>query len=205
MTRRGWSGMLIGAGVFLLGGCASVAPPPAGNACLAGLSQHQIAYTPVVVADPRSPGCVIDNAIRVSRIEAPLNHPAVMSCAMASRIDQFEREVVQPLAARDLGHRVAAIEHLGAYACRANTGHRGRLSEHAFGRAIDISGFRLSDGTVASVEHDWWRPGPYRNFLHHVAYNACNYFSVVLTPSSNRDHYNHFHFDIGPGRLCSGV
>ena len=42
-----------------------------------------------------------------------------------------------------------------------------------------------------------------RNFLHHVARNACRYFSVVLTPDSNRDHYNHFHLDIGPGRVCS--
>ena len=204
MTGRSASGMLMGAVMLLLAGCAG-ALAPSRSVCLATLDRHQIAYTPVTVTDPYSRACAIDNAVRVSRIEAPLNHPTVMSCAMASRIDQFEREVVQPLAARELGRRVAMIEHFGAYACRPNSSNRGRFSEHAFGRAIDISGFRLSDGSVASVEHDWWRPGPRRNFLRAVAHNACHYFSVVLTPSSNRDHYNHFHFDIGPGRSCPGV
>jgi hypothetical protein len=36
-----------------------------------------------------------------------------------------------------------------------------------------------------------------------VARAACGYFSVVLTPDSNADHFNHMHFDLGPDRLCS--
>jgi hypothetical protein len=110
---------------------------------------------------------------------------------------------VQKLAVADLGHYVVRIDHLGAYSCRANTGRRDRLSEHAYGLAIDISGFRLSDGTSVSVERDWSQPGPKRNFLHHLASAACGYFSVVLTPDSNADHFNHMHLDIGPDRLCS--
>ena len=191
--------------VLVLGGCAGRTQDSGARACLANLDRHRIAYTPVAVADPSNAQCIIDNAVRVSRIEARLNRAATMSCAMASRLDQFEREVVQPMAMRDLGRNVAEIEHLGSYACRANTGVRGRLSEHAYGRAFDIAAFRFTDGTVANIEIDWSRPGPYRNFLRHVARSACSYFSVVLTPDSNRDHYNHFHFDIGPGKLCSGV
>ncbi|HYC13481.1 MAG TPA: extensin family protein, partial [Stellaceae bacterium] len=34
------------------------------------------------------------------------------------------------------------------------------------------------------------------------ASRACDYFSVVLSPDSDRYHYNHLHFDIGPWRLC---
>src|SRR5215469_5087350 len=94
------------------------------------------------------------------------------------------------------------IDHLGAYSCRAVSGHD-KLSEHAYGLAIDISGFRLSDGTSVSVERDWARSGPKSTFLHHAARAACGYFSVVLTPDSNADHFNHFHLDLGPSRLCS--
>ena len=82
-------------------------------------------------------------------------------------------------------------------------GHASRLSQHALGLAIDIAGFRLSDGSTVSVEHDWAGPGPKRLFLRHLARRACQYFSVVLTPDSNADHYNHLHLDIGPERLCS--
>jgi hypothetical protein len=201
MSGRGWSTLTAGALALALAGCGGVAPRE--NACFAGLDRHRIAYTPVAVRGAGAPGCAVEAAVEVSRVAVPLSRPAVMSCVMASRLDQFEREAVQPLALRDLGRRVVEIEHLGAYACRANSSRHSQLSEHAFGRAIDISGFRFSDGSVALVQYDWARPGPYRRFLHDVARSACSYFSVVLTPNSNRDHFNHFHLDIGPGRVCS--
>ena len=141
--------------------------------------------------------------MKVSRIDVALNQPATMSCALAARIDDFERAVLQRVAVADLGKYVGRIDHLGAYSCRGTSNHTGRVSEHALGLAIDIAGFRLTDGTEVSVERDWWAPGPKRDFLHHLARSACGYFSVVLTPSSDRDHFNHMHLDIGPDRLCS--
>ena len=186
----------------LLAGCAGTPPGASGRACLAALARHDIDYRPVEVDDPRDSRCVVDTAVRVSRIEAALNHPATMSCRLADRFDEFEREIVQPAARSEFGERVTRIDHFGAYACRANTSMRGRFSEHAFGRAIDISGFRLADGTTVSVERDWSKSGAKRRFLYRVAQGACQYFSVVLTPDSNADHYDHFHLDIGPGKVC---
>src|SRR5262249_8330175 len=89
----------------------------------------------------------------------------------------------------------------GSFACRANSSRPSRLSQHALGQAIDISGFRLSDGSRVSVERDWSDSGARGIFLHRLASKACRYFSVVLTPQSNADHYNHFHFDCGPARF----
>lgn len=191
----------------LLGGCFLFHGGPPEEAidteCLADLDRHDIAYTPVPSPEAGNPACRVNTAVKVKTIEARLSRPVLMSCALASRLDRFEREAVEPLAERDLRRRVVGITHLGAYSCRANTGRSGELSQHAYGRAIDISGFRFSDGTSASVQHDWRGRGPTAYFLHDVARNACRYFSVVLTPDSNRDHYNHFHLDIGPGKVCS--
>jgi hypothetical protein len=186
-----------------LAGCGSTRDTSSGAACLATLSDHDVDYQSVDGSDPHNSSCVVDTAVKVRAVEVALSKPAMMSCGLASRLDQFTREVVQPLARSDLGERVTRINHLGSYACRSNTGVHGRLSEHAFGRAIDIAGFRLADGKTVSVEHDWSRPGSNRTFLHDVARSACQYFSVVLTPDSNAEHYNHFHFDIGPGKVCS--
>ncbi|HXP03951.1 MAG TPA: extensin family protein [Stellaceae bacterium] len=188
----------------MLAGCFGGPAPVVSNArqCLAALDAHAISYRLVELSPPDG-RCHIDTAVRVSRIDIALNQPAIMSCALATRIDDFERAVMQRIAVDDLGKYVSRIDHLGAYSCRSTSNHSGRLSEHALGLAIDISGFRLTDGTVVSVEHDWWAPGPKRDFLHHLAKSACGYFSVVLTPSSDRDHFNHMHFDIGPDRLCS--
>jgi hypothetical protein len=184
----------------ILGGCAGRTPP--GGACLAELSRHDVDYQTVEIDNPRDSRCTIDTAVKVRRIEAALNRPATMSCGFATRLDEFERDIVQPAARSEFGERIARIDHLGAYSCRANTEMRGRFSEHAFGRAIDISGFRLTDGTRINVERDWPASGSKGRFLHRVARGACEYFSVVLTPDSNADHHNHFHFDIGPGRVC---
>ncbi len=187
----------------MLAGCFGGPVPIVSSAqCFAALDARGISYRPVEISRP-DPRCGVDGAVRVTRIDVALDQPATMSCALAARIDDFERGVLQQIAVRDLGKSVSRIDHLGAYACRRSTGLRGRLSEHAFGLAIDISGFRLADGTVINVERDWWAPGPKRDFLHHLARSACGYFSVVLTPSSDRDHFNHMHFDIGPERLCS--
>jgi hypothetical protein len=187
-----------------LSGCGWItAPIDSGRVCLARLDAPGISYRQVDIDSPRDDRCGVETAVSVSRIGIPLNQPATMSCALAARLDDFDRAVVQQVAMADLGEPVAGIEHLGAYSCRRSTGRSERLSEHAFGRAIDISGFRLADGSQVSVERDWSAPGPKRDFLHHLAQSACGYFSVVLTPNSNREHFNHLHFDIGPERLCS--
>jgi hypothetical protein len=191
---------------LLLAGCGGTATTQlSGRACLARLAGQEVTYLPLesvsVPGDAPSSSCHVDTAVRVSRVAVGLNHPAVMSCALASRLDDFEREVVQPAAKAELGRRVVRINQMGSFSCRRING-RSRLSQHALGQAIDIGGFRLSDGTTVSVEHDWNEPGPKRLFLRHLARRACGYFSVVLTPDSNADHYNHIHLDIGPDRLC---
>jgi len=201
MRRSGQLAAAFAGIVVMLAGCGGTPGPSllSGRACLARLAAQEVGYRPV---DQPASSCHVDTAVRVSRVEARLNHPAVMSCALAARLDEFERAVVQPLAKAELGQRVVRIDQMGSFACRRVNGSS-RVSQHATGLAIDIGGFRLSDGTTVSVERDWNEPGPKRLFLRHLARQACGYFSVVLTPDSNADHHNHLHLDIGPDRLCS--
>ena len=204
MRHRGWLAAGLGVGLLALAGCGGDRAPSglSGRACLSRLAAEEVSYHPVESPEASDSRCHVDTAVRVSRIEAALNRPVTMSCAMASRLDEFEREVVQPLARDELGHRVERIDHLGSFSCRANTSRPSRLSQHALGKAIDIAGFRLADGSRVSVERDWSNSGAKGAFLHRLAAKACRYFSVVLTPDSNADHYNHLHFDIGPERYC---
>lgn len=204
MQRPGVLAAALGGVVVLLAGCGGTPAPRGfgGPACLARLAAQEVRYRSADSVSAADSRCRVDTAVRVSRVGARLNHPALMSCALASRFDEFEGEAVQPLALAELGRRVVRIDHLGSFSCRGVNGGS-RLSQHALGQAIDIAGFRLSDGTKVSVEHDWSEPGPKRLFLRHLARRACEYFSVVLTPDSNAEHYNHIHLDIGADRLCS--
>jgi hypothetical protein len=188
--------------LMALAACAQrIAPPvsPAAGQCLAELGQRGIQYQPETMPASISP-CSVDNPVRVSAAGVPWNQPGVVSCGFALSLERFTREVVEPAALRYFGKPVRRLRHFGTYSCRET--RDGHHSEHAVGKAIDVAGFELQDGTLIMVEHDWRRGGPRGRFLHDIARRACRYFSVVLTPDSNRDHHDHIHLDAGPYHLC---
>lgn len=119
-----------------------------------------------------------------------------VACPVAAALAVWEWEVVQPAAQRHFGKRVAAIDHFGSYNCRRMYGRdAGAFSEHATADAVDIAGFRLSDGTKVSVVGDWSAPGAKAAFLREVHGGACGVFATVLGPDYNAAHRDHFHFD----------
>jgi len=188
---------------FGLAACASgTVPPPLGRApaqCLAELDRLGVQYQlePIPAS---AKACTIDNPVRITAMGASFQHSAVMSCDFALHLDRFEREVLEPEAQRYFHFGVHSLRHFGAYACRKTKG--GRESEHALGKAIDLAGIELDDGTVIRVAKEWHAHGKGGAFLHAVARQACHYFSAVLTPDSDADHYNHLHLDTGPYKLC---
>lgn len=196
----------------LIAGCASPRPAPStatpppgptlmGEQCLADLDARGVSYR--VAAIPVSTGpCAVENPVKVTGAAVPWNQPAIMTCALADRVERFLAEAAEPLAQRYLGTNIVRLDHFGAYSCRPVEGMAGRWSEHASGRAIDVSGFLLRNGDRVTVEHDWGAGGPRGEFLHAVAARACDYFNLVLTPASDKLHYNHFHLDVGRWRLC---
>jgi hypothetical protein len=189
-----------------LAAACAVRPPPAptgeeGGSCLARLDRAGVAYA--LAATPASgDACTVDTPVRVSAAGVAWNQPGVVSCAFALELDAFAREDVAPLALARFGQRVRMLRHLGTFACRRETGNGNRWSAHASGRAIDIAGFELADGSVITVEHDWRGGGAKSLLLRELARKACRRFSVVLTPDSDRDHRDHIHLDSGPWKLC---
>lgn len=186
-----------------LAGCAAVPPPIADNeACLVRLTQRQIPLERL--ADFGAPGdCGVQDGVRLGRGTVAWSRPAMLTCGTAEAIVTFEAEVMQPLAHALFKQPVTKLHHMGTYSCRKRNGKSvGRLSEHAFGRAIDIRSFELADGTVIDVGRDWFRAGRKSEFLRTLAQRACDRFAVVLSPSHDHAHRDHLHLDTGPYRLC---
>ena len=180
------------------------APPPraAAGSCLAQLDALGIGYAKVPDFH-NDEGCGIDQAIRVERSAVPWNRPSLVACKFELVEWDFETKVVQPAAWRVFKHHVSKLIHAGTYDCRGERGGRPeRLSQHSFGKAIDITGFSFDDGTVASVLHDWHGKSAKAQFLHEVAQGACGIFNVVITPNHNIEHRDHIHVDIGPYKMC---
>lgn len=122
---------------------------------------------------------------------------ATLACPIVSALDRWLADSVQPAARRWFGVPVIEIRQISAYSCRGMNGQPGaRISEHAFGNALDIASFILADGRKITVK-DGWRGSPEeQGFLRDVQGAACEQFTTVLAPGSNRFHYDHIHVDL---------
>jgi Extensin-like protein C-terminus len=136
-----------------------------------------------------------------------LNPPATLACPIVSELDRWITGAVQPAAVRWFGSPVAAIKQISAYSCRGMNGNPyARVSEHAFGNALDIAAFTLADGRTITVKNGWHGLPEEQGFLRDVQAAACNQFTTVLAPGSNVYHYDHIHVDLmrrGSGGICN--
>jgi hypothetical protein len=122
---------------------------------------------------------------------------ATLACPLVSALDRFVSDSVQPAAARWFGQPVVSIKQISAYSCRGMNDVPGaRISEHAFGNALDIAAFTLADGHGISVKDGWRGTPAEQGFLHDVQEAACGLFTTVLAPGSNAYHEDHMHLDL---------
>jgi hypothetical protein len=125
---------------------------------------------------------------------------AIIGCDLAETLATWLSATVQPEARAILAGRVDGIRVAASYACRTRDSIPGaKISEHAFGRAIDISAFRV-DGRWIDVKSGWGSGGPEADFLAAARRSACGPFKTVLGPGADRYHRDHFHLDLEPRR-----
>lgn len=149
--------------------------------------------------------CFINDRMTLRGVGNTGLRPLETRCAIALRMAMWERHSVQPAAMAQLGSRVASITQIGSYNCRTMRTANGpstRMSTHATADAIDISGFRLANGTRVQLIEDWDAPGPKAVFLRNVRDGACDWFNLTLSPDYNRLHADHFHLQSRGWGLC---
>ncbi len=168
------------------------------------LSSGAVRASPYVQSTSRISGasaCGINTPLKVSGAlggRVAITPTATIGCPMTAALDRWLHQSVQPAAYRQFGSQVVEVKQIASYSCRGRNGkRRGHLSEHAYGNALDIAGFRLASGEVITVVQGWWRGSPREQaFLREVFAGACREFYTVLGPGSDRYHYNHFHVDL---------
>jgi hypothetical protein len=122
---------------------------------------------------------------------------ATLACPIVSALDRWFANAVQPAAQKWFGQQVTEIKQISAYSCRGMNGNpNAHISEHAFGNALDIAAFVLADGHRITVKDGWHGSAEEQGFLRDVQGSACDQFTTVLAPGSNRFHYDHIHVDL---------
>ncbi len=157
---------------------------------LSGVEGEHVGYVPGRLA-----ACGIKDAVKVTSVSGvALSTGAVMDCATAQALKTWVDKGAIPAFRRKSGGLIK-LRVAAHYACRTRNNQPGaKISEHGKGKAIDISGFFLADGSEVTVLNGW-NSRSYRKPLREVQAVACGPFGTVLGPESNRFHQDHFHFD----------
>ncbi|HTV17986.1 MAG TPA: extensin family protein [Polyangiaceae bacterium] len=136
--------------------------------------------------------------------------PARVTPPFRERLRELER-VLREVSLPFYGRAPSALIIASSYDCRSISGRGERLSEHALGNAIDITGFRFAALDAASapgfdvrIDRHWNARGDATRELHArflqaltQALIARDVFRTLLGPA-HRDHADHFHFDMAP-------
>ena len=222
MARSVWPKIALGAALLSLAGCGWLerAERPAWRTQAENVCLARDLVKPSAYIEPRpeidGPGiCGLTHPFRVSALAegtVAVDKNVTIGCPLVVALEGWLAEVVQPYAQADFGQNVVELEAFGAYSCRSVDNLAGaQLSEHSFGNAIDVSGFRLADGRESIVVRDWKKTDTQEAaFLREVHAGACQHFTTVLGPGADVFHYNHLHLDLamhgststGPRRYC---
>ena len=187
--------------------------PPGGvdtlSACKRSLAALGIEATPLAPIHEGACGVAAPTAVAsLGGGAIPFSTKAIVNCAVAGALAAWMDDDVQPAAKRLLGGRVTGLRIAASYVCRGRNNVPGaKLSEHAYGNALDISAFRIAN--VGWVEVGNTRSPAEAAFLREIRQDACGPFTTVLGPGVAY-HDTHFHLDLarrrtsGPskGRYC---
>lgn len=185
--------------------------------CEARLDELDVRYRKVDPVDGDN-GCGFSPAYRVEAVgDVALGASgSTMRCETALAFALWIRQGVIP-ATRGLsrearvtggqGVRLTGIRHGPSYACRRrNNQPTGKLSHHAIGAAIDVTGFEFEGRDAIPVKPRAGRGTIEEAFQRAVRASACLSFSTVLGPGSDEYHDDHLHLDIASRssryRLC---
>lgn len=188
---------------MLLSGCNRSSEPEVATLGPANVCGDPALFGEAIGTVDGSGSCGIENAVRLTAVSGvTLSTPATIDCTTAAALKTWVETGVRPIVG-DTGGGVTSLRVVAHYSCRTRNNQSGaRLSEHSFGRAIDIAGIGLADGREMSVLDDW-RNSDFSTQMRAMWQAACGPFGTVLGPDSDRFHQDHFHFDTASYRSGS--
>jgi hypothetical protein len=150
--------------------------------------------------------CNVEDAVLVSAMPdgVEISPPSLMRCPTAESLARWNSDALATEANRHFQSHPTKILIGTSYQCRDQR-FGGKLSEHAFGNAVDIMGFEFAKRGPLTIGFQA-EGSPEAAFQSAVQKGACPVFTTVLGPGSDADHGNHLHLDMrarkGDYRIC---
>ena len=149
----------------------------------------------------QGPACQVPYPVSLKGLSGNIGvKPAVtLNCQVTLAFAKWVKNELAPSARYRYWSGIRTIQPLGGYSCRRMNNSRQRynpISEHAKGNAIDVGKFVLKNGHKIDVRKKGLFSFREGRLLKAVRSDSCNYFTTVLGPGYNPEHWNHFHFDL---------
>lgn len=174
-------------------------------ACLP-LVQNEV--TGKVIPPVNEGQCQIRSPLEITAFTKPvpidLDQTITTNCTMTVALTEWV-EQANNLAKTHLGSDIKTIGTGSHYQCRkVNNGSAGRVSEHAFGNALDIMSFTLANGEKTTLATDWNGSEKQKKFWRELHKASCTLFMTVLGPEADSAHETNLHLDMGcHGKSCT--
>jgi hypothetical protein len=164
--------------------------------CRRELRKLGVRYTDIAPIDEGG-SCQIDWPIRVTGLPSgiDLKPAATLNCQMTLAFATWTRRELAPTARTRFFSGVKTVHQGSSYSCRRIAG-TSVASEHSKGNALDIMRIELNNGRDIDVRKPSFFAFREKSLLKNVRSGGCDYFTTVLGPGYNRDHADHFHFDL---------
>jgi hypothetical protein len=150
--------------------------------------------------------CKVDNPVLVSGLpnNVQLSTGSLMECSLAESLMHWSNDVVLPKAKEHLQAEPKEISIGTSYQCRDQRSGT-KLSEHAFGNAVDVMGIEFDKRAPMKIKTHV-EGSPEAAFQSAIRKEACLIFTTVLGPGADADHSDHLHLDMrgrkGGYRIC---
>ena len=115
-----------------------------------------VKFLPPVKDDNCGTGTLVQLKSVGSKSPTIFDPPVNINCRMLASLHEWHRRTLQPASQRLLRSPVTRIIGASGYACRRVYNlAKGKMSQHAYGNAIDVSAFVLKNGRIITVRKDW--------------------------------------------------
>ncbi|MEM9999803.1 MAG: extensin family protein [Pseudomonadota bacterium] len=180
--------------------------------CIANLKALGAKFTALDPVTGNDPACGVAKPLDIDEIVPgiAITPDTQMRCATALALAKWVNQTLIPATqslSDDGSVALSGLQHASTYVCRRrNNQPDGKLSEHAFGNAIDIRSFQFEGRTPIAIEPRERTGSIEEAFQKTARAGACLAFTTVLGPGSDGFHNDHIHLDIaerrGGYRLC---
>jgi hypothetical protein len=147
--------------------------------------------------------CKVVDPVKITSIETSMGSVAlpgtpIFNCEFARQFTVWLSDIAAPVVAALGEAKLSSLSTGPGYQCRGRSGDSStKMSEHAFGNAIDIDGITLANDKRIEIPDVADRQDSDHRLLMALRISACGYFTTVLGPGADAAHASHYHFDLG--------